>query len=155
MSPHRRHEPLDIVTMPVYAYRWAVQAVIAVLGVGAVLVGLLLILGGPAQFASPSLVIARAVPYSPYSWGVILAGSGLASLAGAVLGHPKLMRGALFAQAIWYVFLVLSLLAVAITGHAVPVTGSIAYVQLGVLSLVAWGASREMSRRRPRIDPPA
>jgi hypothetical protein len=137
-----------------YAYRFAVHAVVTILGVGAVAVGVLLILGGPAQFASPSLVIARAVPYSPYSWGAVLASSGAASMLGAAFQRPRLMRAALFGQAVWYLFLVLTLLAVAVTGHAVPVTGSIAYVQLGALSLVAWGAAREMSRP-PRTDPTA
>lgn len=86
--------PVGIYLLLVRTARWALAGL-------AVLLGLVLIVGGPDRFGAPSMYVAREVPGEHVTWGAFMVAAGVAVVVGKVTGRWPLVEVGMFAIGLW------------------------------------------------------
>ncbi len=106
--------------------------VLGVATTGTMLVGFLILIGGPIRFSAPSFAAARAIaPW--WAWGLVLGGAGLIALVGIAMRQPWWCRIGHAGSSVGYAFLVFTFIQSAIHYPTTALTGIGIYGSLAVL----------------------
>lgn len=93
-----------------YVAQWGVRSIARAAGTWAFIEGVIIILGGPDRWRSPSFATALQVPFAPTSWGVVALLLGPVIVVGTFLGWrgARVVGVALCALASWALFFALT-----------------------------------------------
>jgi len=134
MSPERKLDQ--------WTAQWSVQALARWTLTIALVLGVLIIVGGAERWQSPSYAAALRFPLAPQSWGVVLGCAGLIGLISSLFGRLRATAICLAVVTIWCLFFGFSLLSAALTYRAAGTTGvpiyAFAAVVSGLLAVVHW-----------------
>lgn len=127
--------------------QWVVLAMArGLLTIGTIL-GVLIIIGGRARWASPSYEVALTYPYAPASWGYAIGVMSVLGLLGSLTGRLRLVSIALFVFAVWSIFFGISFIQTAATNPNAATTGIPVYLGMAVGSLLVgiahWRSSQD------------
>lgn len=150
-----------------FTYQFATRSMVRVIASATVVLGGVLIWGGPARFSSPGFATARQVPGQQDTWGVLFIASGALAWAGIYAGwRRKPIMVGLACQAVLFFFLAMSLAVSASRDSRTALTGAVVYGMASMLCVIAWSAGHALRHddtgpgrpgaRRPRgVAPPA
>lgn len=102
----------------------------------AIVMGLVIVVGGEGRWIGPSYKAALAVPGAPESWGMALGAVGLLTLAGSLLGSLGATRLGLYGIAVWALFFAISVAKAAYYDPHAGTTGIIAYFYIAIQLVV-------------------
>jgi len=122
--------------LPVHFAPWVIQALGRLALTAAVILGLIIIIGGRARFSGPSFASALAYPGAPASWGIVLGVLGIAGLSASLLGGLRITRWALYGMATWALFFAYSFVQTAARDTGAGTTGIVIYVYVAVNAIV-------------------
>jgi hypothetical protein len=125
--------------------QWTVQALSRLTLTFGVIVGCLILLGGPERFSSAALSSALAYPGAPDSWGWVALLAGLAGIVCIALARPWGVWWSLMVLSTWSFFFAASFAEAAMDNEATPLTGIAVYAYVAVTSLVL-GVAHRISR---------
>lgn len=126
--------------------QWAVQALARWNLTVAVMLGLLILIGGDPRFSSASYATALRYPYAPESWGVVVGVLGLIGIAASLCGQLKATAVTLYGLAAWCLFFAHSFFETAHENSDAGTTGIPIYLGVAVtscvLGVVHWKSAR-------------
>jgi len=102
----------------------------------AVVLGLVIIVGGAIRWTGPAYADALTYPYAPASWGITLCTIGMVGLAGSLFRRLRVVAISLGVLAVWCLFFALSFYTVARTNPTAGTTGIPIYLGVAVNALV-------------------
>lgn len=115
-------------------YQWGLRAIVGTCAVGSVIFGFGLIWGGPARFGSPGFAVARELPGTCYTWGVMVMACGAVTIAGVLTGwHRRTVVIGTAGQGVWFLFFAVALLGSFINDPKVATTGWMIYGLVAVV----------------------
>lgn len=122
--------------------RWALKALSRLWLTVAVVLGVLIIVGGRDRWSSSSFQSALTYPYAPASWGVALLLIGVGGIIGSLFRRTRVTSAALFGMSVWSVFFAMSFISTAATNPLAATTGIPMYlgaaVTSSVIAVAAW-----------------
>lgn len=138
MSPERKLDP--------GLAQWAIQALARWTLTVAIGLGIMILVGGRARWASPAYADAIRYPGAPYSWGAIVGLAGVVGIACSLRGRPRGVAACLFVVSAWCLFFCISLISGAFRSPIAGTTGIAVYagtsVTAGVLAVIHWQSTR-------------
>lgn len=81
--------------------QWAVRAITRIFATYAIIVGIAIVAGGAPRFAGVSYAVALSLPGAPTTWGVVIAVAGTLTLAGTVVGRPRVVGLGMLFSGLW------------------------------------------------------
>lgn len=115
---------------------WTVRALARLWLSIALILGVVIIVGGRDRWSSPGYRNALDYPYAPTSWGIALCLIAAVGLVGALTHRLRLTAGGLVALAVWCIFFAFSFWNVARNNPLAGTTGIPIYLGTAVTALV-------------------
>lgn len=126
--------------------QWAIQALARWTLTVAIILGLLIVIGGEPRFSAPSYAAALRYPYAPESWGVALSIAGVFGLVSSLVGRLRWTAIGLLLVAVWCLFFGLSFADTAASNPNAGTTGvpiyGFALVVSVLLAVVHWKSAK-------------
>lgn len=143
MSPERKLRAREA--------QWTVQAFARGALTIALILGVLIVIGGRARWSSPSYETALDYPYAPASWGYIVGLIGIVGLGASLAGRLKIVAVTLYVLAVWTFFFAISFIQTAAKNDNAATTGIPVYLGFAVgsclLGVIHWRSSRYAAQR--------
>lgn len=127
--------------------QWVVQTLARLALTFAVIVGILILVGGEQRFGGRSYAIALTYPGAPASWGYIALFSGVAGMLASLLGYIRWVWWSLMLLAIWSLFFAISFAQTAYLDPHSSTTGIAVYAYVAVSSLIVGVAHRDSLKK--------
>lgn len=125
--------------------QWALQAIIRTLAMVMILLGVVIILGGPKRFGGLSYSFALDIPGAPWSWGSLALIAGAALLVGTFITDNRMVALGGFACGFWCLFFAITFARAAAAYEQANTTAMVAYGGFAVLFFTVAGAHLAMS----------
>lgn len=121
---------------------WVIQALGRLALTCAVILGVVIVLGGRERFAGPSFAGALSYPGAPASWGYVLGALGLVGIVSSLLGGLRVTRWTLYGMSVWALFFAYSFIQTAARDDQAGTTGIVIYIYVAVNAIVLGAAHK-------------
>lgn len=137
--------PIDVPPGPPVVYQWSSRVTVRALGFTAIVLGLVILAGGPQRFSGSGFAVARIVPGGAYTWGGIITGCGFAVILASLSWHRKAIALALLIAAAWNAAFASFIAVAAASNPATSMTGVVIYGSYAVMCLIQYATSKGLS----------
>lgn len=135
-------------TLDPHVAQWVVRTVTRIVSVYAIVIGVAIIIGGPARFGGVSYSVALALPGAPTTWGVIVAVGGAVSLLGTILGRAAIVAAGLLLQGLWSLMFASAFAIAMFNFPNANSTGMWVYLSIALILFILGSAHLSMWRRK-------